>query len=511
LVKEWRLVPHSVEYIDFHNSEYLPPWTFSESSPSLRTLRLELEGRLESLTRKGVELGCIGGDQVYRTLKKWHGIDGALLHFLKQNAQKLPIKRVTSKAHDETLFLWQRALWYLSEASEGPNPKFKGSFLPAQSWCDDFRKLFVELSSWHGSLKPCHGIIYPVGIDGKEWDSKTKEVLNYFKEALLSLRLAKEVLSIHEQWRANAVEHLKRTGGFSRMLAHSATNWPLLLMEILTQAAQIDYFQPKLVINNFDMLRKAVTDSSGDPIVDAALYHDSLLLRLVALGLNDRCIPVIFVTSDSYYSYQLQRDFAYANAFIFRETFGWTPEESKIHLVPDYFTEDEWQVIASELGSNSRHLSELYTLKKSGSSEEISEENKGSRFLDFLDIYFGHLQVTVVNPAMESALEILKKFAEDVHFQRVQKSRLSHGVAWRHPPNQTDKDKCCQWAKIQLMDIVQALSNAEFGVNYLHDYSYEILDDPAAQALIEVGLLYQQRDPSFIRPLTRGIQRCLVR
>lgn len=112
---------------------------------------------------------------------------------------------------------------------------------------------------------------------------------------------------------------------------------------------------------------------------------------------------------------------------------------------------------------------------------------------------------------MESALESLKKFAQDVLFQRVQKSRLSHGVAWRHPPNATDNERCRQWAKIQLIDFIEALSNAEFGVSYLSDYSYEILDDPATQALIQVGLLYQQRDPSFLRPLSRGIQRCLVR
>uniref|UniRef100_A0A7N2MB67 Uncharacterized protein n=1 Tax=Quercus lobata TaxID=97700 RepID=A0A7N2MB67_QUELO len=48
-------------------------------------------------------------------------------------------------------------------------------------------------------------------------------------------------------------------------------------------------------------------------------------------------------------------------------------------------------------------------------------------------------------------------------------------------------------------------------VNYLADCSLEIFDDPSAVALVEVGLLYAQRDPSFIRPISRGIQRCLVR
>lgn len=125
------------------------------------------------------------------------------------------------------------------------------------------------------------------------------------------------------------------------MLAHTATNWPLLLLEILSRAAEKGFFQPKLVINNLDILRKAIRDTSVDPIVDAVNYHDSLLLRLVSLGLNERCLPVIFVTSDSYYSYQAYRDFGYPDVFIYREAFGWSPEEAQIHMVPDYFSENE--------------------------------------------------------------------------------------------------------------------------------------------------------------------------
>lgn len=511
LLDEWKTSPHRVENIDFHHSGSLPSWTFSESPVSLRVLRSQLEESLESLVRTGVDLGCVGGEQVYITLKKWHGIDGALLHFLQQNAQHLPNKEVVAKSRDETLLLWQRALKYLSEVSENNDTNCKGSFLPSHSWDDEYRKRFHVLASWHNSLQPGSGAIYQACLRRAKWDSKTKEELKYFKEALLSLYLAKEVLLIHEQWRADAVQHLMKTGGFSRMLAHTATNWPLLLLEILSRAAEKGFFQPKLVINNLDILRKAIRDSSVDPIVDAVNYHDSLLLRLVSLGLNERCLPVIFVTSDSYYSYQAYRDFGYPDVFIYREAFGWSPEEAQIHMVPDYFSENEWQVIVDVLGSNSRHLAELYALKQSSSFREILEENKANGFEDIVDMYLGHLQVTLVNPAMEAALELLKKFAVDICCERVQESRLRHGVSWRYSPKSTDKDRCYQWAKIQLMDFVQALVNAEFGVNYLFDYSLEILDDPATQALLEVGLLYQQRDPSFIRPLTRGIQRCLVR
>jgi len=112
---------------------------------------------------------------------------------------------------------------------------------------------------------------------------------------------------------------------------------------------------------------------------------------------------------------------------------------------------------------------------------------------------------------MEAALQMLQKFAADVHEGKVPENRLSFGAPWRHPPRDDNPDLSYKWAKIQLMDFVQSFVNTEFGVNYLADDSLEILDDPAAVAMMEVGLLYQQRDPSFMRPVTRGIQRCLAR
>ncbi|WMV30680.1 hypothetical protein MTR67_024065 [Solanum verrucosum] len=130
-----------------------------------------------------------------------------------------------------------------------------------------------------------------------------------------------------------------------------------------------------------------------------------------------------------------------------------------------------------------------------------------SKFEDIVDAYLAYLQVTVVNPAMDRALSHLQKFAVDARNGRILKDKLCFGAPWRHPPSSDDPTLCRQWAKIQLMDFVQCLVNAEFGVNYLADCSLEIFDDPSAIALLEVGLLYSQRDPSFLRPLSRGIQR----
>ena len=66
---------------------------------------------------------------------------------------------------------------------------------------------------------------------------------SYYKEGLVALKLAKEVIRVQQGFRANAVKHLNKSGGFSRTLANSATDWPYLLLELLSIAAQSDYFQ----------------------------------------------------------------------------------------------------------------------------------------------------------------------------------------------------------------------------------------------------------------------------
>ncbi|KAL8135797.1 hypothetical protein AgCh_010419 [Apium graveolens] len=164
-------------------------------------------------------------------------------------------------------------------------------------------------------------------------------------------------------YRVEGFQLPEQKGGFSKSLANSATDWPCLLLELLSTASELDYFQ----------------------------------------------------------------------------TFGWTPQEGKLHMVNDYFSPAEWNVIVEVLGPNPRHLFELYALKQSNYYQKIMED-RSSSFEDIVDAYLAYLQI-----------------------------------------------------------------------NYLADCSLEILDDPSALALVEVGLLYAQRDPSIIRPLSHGIQRCLVR
>lgn len=358
--------------------------------------------------------------------------------------------------------------------------------------------------SARSNVKEIDGVL-GLGDKGK---SVSVEEASYFREAIVALKLAKEVIRIQQGWRANAVKDLNRVGGFSRSLANSATDWPCLLLELLSSAAETDYFQPKLVINNIEVLKHAVL--TDDSTVSGSLYHDSLIWRIIALGANERCLPVILVTSDGYYSYRAFMDFGFPDIFISRETFGWTPQEAKMHMVADYYSQSEWNVVVEVLGPSPRHLFELYALKQSNFYQKVMDD-KASTFEDIVDAYLAFLQVTVVNPAMDKALSLLQRFANDAWNGKIPKDRLRFGAPWRHPPRTDNPVLCLEWAKLQLMDFIQSLVNAEFGVNYLADCSLEILDDPSAIALLEVGLLYAQRDPSFLRPVSQGIQRCLVR
>lgn len=481
LLKDWNKGPHITGYVDFaqsikdhhpqHNNSY--PWASWSSCdpPTLSNCKTQLETCLESMTQKGIQLGAITSSQIFSTLNKWHRLDTVLRRILLQNNSNIALKSRNAISKVSSSVLWDRAVFALSARSNA--------------------KEIDEI----------------LGLEEKG-KSLSVEEASYFREAFVALRLAKEVITMQQGWRASAIAHLNRTGGFSRSLANSCTDWPCLLLELLSKAAEIDYFQPKLVINNIEVLKKAIL--VDDSMVSGPMYHDSLIWRIVALGANERCLPIMLATSDSYYSYQAYWDFGFPDIFISRENFGWAPQEAKMHMVNDYFSQSEWTVIIEVLGPNPRHLFELYALKQSSYYQKVLED-KASTFEDIVDAYLAYLQVTVVNPAMDKALEFLQKFAKDAKSGKIPKDKLRFGSPWKHPSKLDNPTQCQQWAKLQLLDFVQSLINTEFGVNYLGDCSFEIFDDPCTVALLEVGLLYAQRDPSFIRPISIGIQRCLVR
>ena len=65
---------------------------------------------------------------------------------------------------------------------------------------------------------------------------------------------------------------------------------------------------------------------------------------------------------------------------------------------------------------------------------------------------------------MDKALELLQKFAVDARNGKISKDKLGFGAPWRHPPKKDDATLRFEWAKIQLMDFVQSLVKADFGV-----------------------------------------------
>ncbi|KAF0912155.1 hypothetical protein E2562_013045 [Oryza meyeriana var. granulata] len=466
LLPQWSEPPHAAAFVDFlrpiPESPAAAPWSLlaEDPPPSLPDLRLRLESALEGLSRAAVLRGAVGSKDVLAALSRSHGLHAALSRLAGPAARAGGINPVPT--------LWARAVLAATSSARGDDPTF------------------------------C--------IGKGEASNCSMEERAYMQEAMAALRVAKEVLGMQEGWRKEAVREMNRTGRFSRPLANSATDWPCLLLDVLSGAAEVDFFQPKLVLNNVDVLRKATC--KDDTMVPAAMYHDSLIWRVIALGANEQCLPVIMSTSDGYYSSQAFVDFGFPNIFISRETFGWTPQEAKLHMVPEFFSEKEWKVVDEVLGPNPRQLSEIYMLKQNADSLWVLHDQN---IEEIIDTYLAHLQVSVVNPAMETALGMIQKFASDVREGKVPENRLSFGAPWRHPPRGDNPDASYKWAKIQLMDFVQSFVNTEFGVNYLADDSLEIFDDPAAVAMSEVGLLYQQRDPSFMRPITRGIQRCLAR
>lgn len=490
LLDKWNTGPHVTGYVDFaENVEgHHPkdgcsfPWASWSNCPPppLSTLCAQLEHSLESMVERGVMLGTISSQEIFTTLNKWHSPRTAIERILGKSADGLSInsRRNSVKKGDST------------------RKRGKSSAAAVSSYVLNLWDVAVSRISARPNAEES------LGRDVKVEDD------SFYEEAMAALKLAKEVIEVQQRWRANAIKELNKTGAFSKSLSNAATDWPCLLLEILSSAAEVDYFQPKLVINNIDILKNAVlTDNT---MVNASMYHDSLIWRIVALCVNERCLPVILVTSDSYYSYKAFIDFGFPDIFISRETFGWTPSEAKMHMIVDYFSQSEWNLIVEVLGPNPRHLFEVYALKLTNYYQKIMDD-KASTFEDIIDAYLAYLQVTVVNPAMEKAMSVLQKFATDAYGGRISKDKLRFGAPWRHPPSTNNPELCREWAKVQLMDFVQSLANAEFGVNYLADCSLEIFDDPSAVALLEVGLLYAQRDPSFIRPVSHGIQRCLVR
>ena len=152
-------------------------------------------------------MGTITAQQIFTTLNKWHGLTAALRRVLLTGGGGIASKSLVPDRAASPAALWDRAIFALSAR------------------CDA-----AEID----------GVL---GFGEKGKNALSVEEASYFKEAIVALRLAKKVIEVQQGWRANAIAHMNRTGVFSRTLTHSSTDWPCLLLELLSQAAEIDHFQ----------------------------------------------------------------------------------------------------------------------------------------------------------------------------------------------------------------------------------------------------------------------------
>lgn len=165
--------------------------------------KAQLETCLESMAERGIKLGTISSQQIFSTLNKWHGLNTALRRILSKSNKRAK-NAVSDKVSGSVL--WERAVYALSARV---NAKEIDEVLELR---ENGKRLPLEEEA-------------------------------YFREGFVALKLGKEVLKMQHEWRANAIANLNRTGGFSRSLANSCTDWPCLLIDLLSQAAEIDHFQ----------------------------------------------------------------------------------------------------------------------------------------------------------------------------------------------------------------------------------------------------------------------------
>lgn len=237
LLDQWNVGPHVTGYVDFaenvkghHPKDGCSfPWTSWSNCPPppLSTLCAQLEHSLESMVERGVMLGTISSQEIFTTLNKWH-------------SPRTAIERILGKSGDSLSINSRRNL-----IKRGDSTKKRGkSSAPAvSSYLVNLWDMAVSRLSARLNAKES------LGRDVKVEDD------SFYKEAMAALKLAKEVIEVQQGWRANAIKELNKTGEFSRPLSSAATDWPCLLLEILSSAAEVDYFQvifrlKSLVVSN---------------------------------------------------------------------------------------------------------------------------------------------------------------------------------------------------------------------------------------------------------------------
>lgn len=207
-MENWNKDGHVAGYVDLAESiesnhpkhGHSFPWASWSvcKAPRLDYVSSQIDDCLERMAYKGIELGTISSHQIYKIMSKWHNLSASVKQVLGGEGGR--VDKMSG------LKLWERAVCRLSV---------------------------------RGDVEGSKGVL---GV-GEKGRSLSVSEGAYYREAVAALRLAKEVIKVQQKWRGNAVRELNKKGGFSRSLANSATDWPCLLLELLSAASELDYFQ----------------------------------------------------------------------------------------------------------------------------------------------------------------------------------------------------------------------------------------------------------------------------
>ena len=216
LLPRWSETPHATAFVDFlHPTPASPaavPWSLLPADPApppLPDLRRRLESALEGLARAAVLRGAVGSKDVLAALSRSNGLSTALSRLAGgpaacSSATSVPARRSSATSVPA---LWSRAVLAAVRRDDAT---------------------------------------FRIG-DGEATNCSMEERA-YMQEALAALRVAKEALGMQEGWRKDAIREMNRTGRFSRSLANSATDWPCLLLDVLSGAAEEEFFQVDLML-----------------------------------------------------------------------------------------------------------------------------------------------------------------------------------------------------------------------------------------------------------------------
>lgn len=270
--------------------------------------------------------------------------------------------------------------------------------------------------------------------------------------ALNVLHLARQVLEVQEEWRSR---------GPGRGAADAATAWSVLMIDLLSAAAEKGRFEPKLVIHGIELLRQAPGLGAGRRkrlrhVVSGAQFHDHLVLKLTERA---KTLPVILTTSDGYYSsdFDTEQKFLDERVTPF-EYFGWTGVEASVHLVPRLVSPGQWTRLQDVVGLNARHLAEFHSLwaeRAAGlTSAEKESLDEGSHFARTVVEYLEKLERESFRPAMR---DVVRRVAE--------KGRAARRGRGRGLLRRWDDVRWNRWATLQVLDFLRVLQRAHYGVS----------------------------------------------